>query len=323
MAVLRPFKWGSGTFDGRTFPGFQRWNDSELDNFAYKLRAKYADSLFVGNAGVPGGLMQGGSQGTEISTLADDRFLGNQGSFADTPNPGPGSSPQGTNFKPISQMNVMTYRFRFNSTPVGEPNDTAYNDNMYMTHRSGFTFEYRKSEQDIIDTIITECISEMRTGDEVGTYRVAASNPNSSEWEDKGLWFADTKYSDTIPGINAAADRPVAGNADKRLFLKMRSTPKGTDVPAFRHSETVGTRGYQLVNVNDIIDGLFLTILQRRISNGLTYSIDGAASAGNLNRGTWANTRKPTQTQFQQLTSGTYFFVSYPTGLVSQTQFLI
>ena len=53
------------------------------------------------------------------------------------------------------------------------------------------------TEAQIVSTVITQTITDMRTGDEVGTYRVATSNPGGGTWSDKGTWFSDTTYNST------------------------------------------------------------------------------------------------------------------------------
>ena len=113
-------------------------------------------------------------------------------------------------------------------------------------------------ENEIINTVITQTISDMRTGDEVGTYRVATSNPGNGTWTNKGTWFVDTTYS---------------GTTNYKLWLKRSmAVEPGTYVYPICKDGTSGLKEVDIAVSSNLVQNILLPILTRQMQPNLQYN---------------------------------------------------
>lgn len=167
------------------------------------------------------------------------------------------------------------------------------------------------TEAQLAAVIVDEAISDLRTGNEVGSYRVATSAPSSGgagTWVDKGTFFADTTHS--------------AGTTTYKLWLKtaLDSVP-GSDVfPVGLDSDGSGTvvgnlHQRLIVNTGSLVQNILLPAMTRKMSSGLHYTV--ATSTSGENRGAFTDTKQTGTTNSQAIVSNFYRSTSTPSGSAS------
>ena len=166
---------------------------------------------------------------------------------------------------------------------------------------------------DFFDEIITQCITDMYSGDEVGSYRVSTSAPSSGgagTWVDCGTFHSDTTYS--------------AGTTTHKLWVKtaLTSVP-GTDIKPVMWNGTLikevasidETGSYQATS---FIDQACIPALVFKVAaSNLQYSIVTSEPAGSSNRGSFTDTRQTGSTDSQSFSDPTYSVTSTPSGSAS------
>mgnify|MGYP000344936057 CR=1 FL=1 len=169
------------------------------------------------------------------------------------------------------------------------------------------------TEAELAAVIIDQAITNMRTGDEVGSYRVATTTPTNGgagTWTNKGTFFSDTTYS--------------AGTTTYILYLKTALSsvpgsniyPVGLYAPGGTPDGNLAQR--DITNSGILIQNILLPALTRKMSSGLYYSV--ATSVSGINRGTFTDTKLSGTTNSQNFTgasytaAGFYQSISTPSG---------
>jgi hypothetical protein len=289
----------------------QDMTDAELERVTYYTQAAYAAVLSANGIGY----VFAGSGETDIGSASDTsstqqtngtRKLTNSGTTQGYPGyPGTGTETD------------ATYDYRQNRSSPTAVSAAVFNEHGPVYYDSGsdhiipFT-----TEAQIADVITNQAITNMRTGDEVGSYRVSTSTPSNGgagTWTDKGTFFADTTYS--------------AGTTTYKLWVKtaLDSIPGSDTFPL--NLEGAGTTGQlqqaEITAASGLVQNVLLPSLQRKMSSGLYYTV--ATSTSGETRGTFTNTRQTGTTNSQSLgvdtiggVYGTFYrSISSPSGTAS------
>lgn len=284
----------------------QDMSSADLDRLTYYLQVAYAAQL---NAGGNGNVNVGGS-GTTIGTASDTsstqqtnttvRIL-NNGIIETYPAyPGIGSETDATyTYKQLQTVPTAVSSANFNV------NGMLYYDS------ANDELEPFSTEAQLADAIITQAITNMRTGDEVGSYRVSTTTPVSGgagTWTSKGTFFSDTTYS--------------AGTTTYTLYLKTAlDTVPGSDVfPVGLDSDGGGTAvgniiQRPIVNTGRLIQEVLLPALTRKMSSGLYYTVSTTQTGEN--RGAFTDTKQTATTNTQAFVNPNYNSTSTPSGTAS------
>ena len=250
--MARPFK-----LDG--FRGLIEMSDSHLDRMCYYLRQAYSDQL---NSGGQGSIFVGGS-GTIIGTASDT---------SRTQKVNTGTSRQ--SFPGTGTETDTNYTYNQNRNTPSSPSDSTLDDQGFVI-MDGNKGLITADEAEIVNTVITQTIADIRTGDEVGSYRVATLNPGGGTWTDKGTWFLDTTYN---------------GQTRYKLWLKRSNTTvPGTYVYPVARDGNKGLKEVEIATSSNLVQNILLPILTRNMSNDLHYQVSTTLSS--INRGTFNDTR--------------------------------
>lgn len=248
----------------------QQLNSEELALLRYNLRVAYATHVSgFGSGAVRMGDTSG--HGPQFGTVSDVV----RGQITSPPHPH--AAP--TDTVPTTSSTPYSYR----QLP-GSAAPTTFEDSYASYNAVSFTeleiteleIRQERSINNIVDAVLADCINEMRTGDEIGTYRIEnatmTNGPAGGVWENKNLWFTDSIYQN--------------GNVNTyNLWLKRSGTaPASTAVRPL----AVLPDG-QIVTIEmDPSSPLFeflCTILKSRVSASLTYRLGTGIDNSNLNRG--------------------------------------
>lgn len=234
-------------------------SDADLDKLCYRLRRAYADQL---NANGNGSLNVGGS-GTTIGSASDTSRTERVNTGSNTqPYPGTGTETD------------ASFTYKQNRNIPSSPSSTTLNNDGFVII-DGTSGVISATESQIVSTIITQTITDMRTGDEVGTYRISTSNPGGGTWVNKGTWFTDTTYS---------------GSTTYYLWLKtLNSTSPGTDIYPLGIDGTLGLKELFISVSSNLVQNILLPILTRNMANDLYYQV--STSSSSINRGAFLDTR--------------------------------
>ena len=205
MTQYRHLYWDSGNKDLRMFSDGGGTSGTTLEVISYFLRKRYAYLLDTGGTNIPGSVgktqpdgqwsLIGGAYNTHriigINTEPDDNIPW------DDPTRDPGIEPD-TNFTSdqtsVAQETVLYYQ---NQTPypaITVPTEATINNTGLLYWSSPDLAIGPISETDLQDTLADHCLTQMISGDEVGSYRVATSDPGGGTWSDKGQFMDDTTY---------------------------------------------------------------------------------------------------------------------------------
>lgn len=247
--------------------GLIEMSDADLDKLCYRLRRAYADQL---NANGNGSLNVGGS-GTTIGSASDTSRTQRVNTGSNT-QPYPGTSTE----------TDASFTYKQNRNIPSSPSSTTLNNDGFVII-DGTSGVISATESQIVSTIITQTITDMRTGDEVGTYRISTSNPGGGTWVNKGTWFTDTTYS---------------GSTTYYLWLKtLNSTSPGTDIYPLGIDGTLGLKELFISVSSNLVQNILLPILTRNMANDLYYQV--STSSSSINRGAFLDTRLSSTTNSQ------------------------
>ena len=270
--------------------GLRELSDADLDAICYYTRVAYANQLNAnGN-----GYVYVGAGNTSIGSMSDT-------SSTRQTNSQTRNYSGGTDYPAYPGIGVETdasYSYRQLRGTPGFPSAATLNASGYMIVEGTDGVRVVNTEAQIFAEVIAQTIADMRTGDEVGTYRVATTTPAGGTWTNKGTWFADTTYS--------------AGTTTYKLYLKRSDTAPGVVRPLVLSgsevSETTGT-----FNENHaMIQNILLPALTRRLGSGdLNYTV---ATTGSISRGAFSNTRQTSASNTRFFTNPVYYSRSTPTG---------
>ena len=284
----------------------QDMSSSDLERLIYYLQVAYAAQL----NGSGNGYVFVGSGATTIGSAADTSATTQTNQTARGINDG---IIQGyPSFPGIGSETDTSYSYQQDQNTPSAVSSANFNLRGMLFYDSGNDeLEPFSTESQLADVITDQAITNMRTGDEVGTYRVATSEPSSGgagTYVDKGTLFADTTFS--------------AGTTTYKLWLKtaLDSVP-GSDVfPVGLDSDGSGTvtgniHQRLIVNTGSLIQSVLLPALTRKMSSGLRYTV--ATSISGINRGALTDTKQTGTTNSQTLAGGCYKSISTPSGTAS------
>lgn len=229
---------------------------AEFARVSYNLRTRYATQIISGGVGAIS-LSTGTSIGTSsntLSTVQDNRNVHG--------NPYPGAPGIGT-----ATMN-FTYYQNFSDIAVPTNFDNSY---LYFT---GTGFAQQNSIAEIRSLIIDDCVTQMLTGDMVGTYMVSTSTPAGGGWENTGVLYVDTRYNNV-------------GNTTFNLYVRRTATAPTTNLPVPLRRLSGLNFIQQSAAQNSAFEDFLFSVLQSRLSETLRYSINGSGE----DRGTFTDTR--------------------------------
>jgi len=286
MAERHPFYFNGST----TSFSLRKMTDTQLASLRYQLRLAYAA---VCNANGNGRLYTGGTNNvgqahTTERTYAQNNMARNNSGGEDWPAyPSTGTTTRSTTTFTQTRTNVS---FPSNA------NCRDYGWLYWQGSTTSFNMRVISAEQDFVDTILTDTISEAVSGDEVGTYRVATSSPGSG-WTSKGAVFTNTIYNNN-------------SQTTWNLYLKTSGTnPSSGQYPVGYNG---GFKRRATGSGDSLVQTLLLPMLQRRVANNnaLNYSINGTGTG----RGTMIDTRYSSSTTNQWFTHPTYSRSRTPSG---------
>ena len=216
MTQYRHLYWDSGNKDLRQF------SDTELEVLSYYLRKRYATLLNTVDTtpGWTGTTQPGGAGSAGIGSA--NNGVRSSGSVTETDDNTPtgGAEPDTTFGSDQTTITNTQYTRYQNINHVNNTSPTEINTAGILVWSSPDLKIGPIDETDILDTLGTHCLTQMQSGDEVGSYRVSVSAPNTASgitggWVDKGSFFVDSIYGN-------------ASYNDYRLWLKTANTTEPT-----------------------------------------------------------------------------------------------
>lgn len=295
--MVRPLSLQSGNL--------QEMSDADLDRVLYYLRVAYAAQL---NAGGDGAISVGSSL-TTIGTAADTSST--QQMASNTRN---GSTPGVTGYPAAPGIGSETdanFTFQQDRTYPSFPSAATMDASGYVYYTANQVITASTASH-IYDELLAQCITDMKTGDEVGTYRIATATPTNGgagTWVDKGTWYTDTTYS--------------AGTTTYKYWLKtdLTTVPGSNIYPLGLDTIDLKERG--ILNSDNLIQNVLLPALTRRIIDGdLQYTV--ATSSSGTNKGTFTDTKQTASTTTNQFVNPYYRTYSTPSGsAVTQTTYYL
>lgn len=288
--MVRPLEFLSGNVE--------QMSDADLDRLQYYLRVAYAAQL---NSSGNGYIFVGATE-TSIGSASDTSRTQQTASTTRIVNDGviqtyPAYPGTGTETD-------STFSYRQDRSVPSFPSSSTLDTHgfAFFDHIGNETIQTANTASQIYSEVLSQCITDMRTGDEVGTYRISVSTPTNGgagTWVDKGTWYTDSTYD--------------AGTTTYKLWLKTALTaipgsaiePLGLDGSDLKERE--------ILNSNPLIQNVLLPALTRRMSDGdLLYTV-GTSITG-VNRGSFTDTRQETATNTQTFTDPNYISTSTPSG---------
>jgi hypothetical protein len=306
--VARPLAYdGTNTLQDMT--------DANLERLIYVLQESYANQL-INNGN--GHLNVGGSGttiGTAVDTSATQQIDGNLRILND------GIVQTYPAYPGIGTETDATYTYKQLRTVPSAVSSADFNVNgMIFYDSAADEFVPFSTEAQLATVIVDQAITNMRTGDEVGSYRVSTTTPTNGgagTWFNAGLWYQDTTYS--------------AGSTNYNLWIKTGlTTPPGSadDTPLGLDSDGGGTavgnfRTRSASSNGRLVNNVLLPALTRKMSSGLYYSV--ATSISGINRGAFTNTKQTGTTNTRDIAAdnidgvyGTFYrSISTPSGAAS------
>ncbi len=247
----------------------REFSTAERNRLSYLLRVAYSNHLNAGSS-AQGSIYVANSGNTPIGSLVDHRST--------------------------AQINTRARNFsggyRQNRNTVTAPSNSVLDDDNYVYIFN--TNHIRVAGQtEVINGIVDHAITQLRTGDEVGSYRISTSAPSSGgagTWTDKGTWFQNTTYS--------------AGTTTYKLWLKrsLNSVP-GTAAQPLRKRSDHDLQQSSIATSGDLIQNVLLPIMINRglsATSNLRYNV----GSGSINRGEFKDTKQTGSTTSQGFASG-------------------
>ena len=288
----------------------REFSTAERNRLSYLLRVAYSDHLNAGSS-AQGSIYVANSGNTSIGSLVDHRSSAqintNARNFSgDTDYP---------SYPSLGTSSIATYNYRQNRNTVTAPSNSVLDDDNYVYIFN--TNHIRVAGQtEVINGIVDHAITELRTGDEVGSYRVSTSTPSSGgagTWTDKGTWFQNTTYS--------------AGTTTYNLWLKRSlSSVPGTAAQPLRKRSDHDLQQSSIATSGDLIQNVLLPVM---INRGLsaTSNLQYNVGSGTVNRGEFKDTKQTGSVTAQNLggtapvfggqSSNNYWRTRVPSGSAS------
>lgn len=315
MAVRRPLKSITG--------GLQEMTDSELEYLSYMARVAFANHQVASGSNAYGAVYVSSSGGTSIGSLDDTKrtqgvsstgdggYTGGDGDAGYGPDEGesgegpPTSHDEGDYPATPSTgtTTATTYNYRQNQDNPSEASNNLYDSASYLVYDSDMV-KVEGVENNIADTIITDCLTAMKDGDEVGSFRIATSTPDSGgagTWEDRGTFYIDTTYSGTQ-------------NTYKLYLKKSLTTPPGSAINPVGWNSSGHLRQRGIGAADTLIVDILCHVLKRKYTSHLKYEVV-SSNVSARNRGTIVDTRLNSQTtSYHAPGSDQYITKSTPSG---------
>jgi len=279
---------------------FQELSAAEINYISYAARKKYASEIINNN--YPFGSLTGNPAFgfTLISNYVDTRLKVVTRYADDDSTPEDYSSqynPQPyykewlpSDYPTLAQMTLTTtyslYQRRdtVNDPAPNAPTGSVLDNDSYLYYDSTDNSLRVASTTDLEDTIINDALTEMKTGDEVGSYRISTSTPtvgNSSDWYDLGIIYRNTLMDDVI---------------NYRLYIRYKNTALESQTQNIEIMRLYPDLNNVVVNadrirgntISNFIDGIIINLLER---NHITYELrTSSLNAGDINRGSISDT---------------------------------
>ena len=304
MAVRRPLR--------RVGTDLVACTDDDMIRLRYNLRRAYAQMMEGGdtyNVGWPiGKIGTASSIGTDIGSATDNyktvQYNAGTGRWHYWPTPGsnygygPGSDYPSTPGTGTTSTTTTLYQSQEWKLPSGDAEfpmapSSTYMENTYLVYDSSEGIVMETNEQNIYDTILSDCIEEMHgrsvgssTGDEIGTYFMTSSSvPNASY-----LWWT---MSDSIVMI----DR-VHGNsnyATHKLYMKAQHNYSGnngddgdgpgTEYPLLKVDSNGAIVNNPIGIGSDLVNKVLVRYLVRNLECEYELTTNSTFGSGVSNRG--------------------------------------
>lgn len=251
--------------------------NSQLERLVYTLQRAYANQLDNGG----NGHINVGGSGTSIGSATDTvSTVQTSGGIAAPPNNGVQSYPSPPG---IGDTGSGSFSYKQDRGVPSFPSNTAFDEKGFVKLDGISTLEVSNDETEIYNAVISQTVTAIRDGNEVGSYRISSSAPDSGgagTWKDKGTFFHDDRY----------------GNVNEttyKYWLKTDlTTPPGTEIKpiGITNSSDGNLIERDISAITDvIIADVLLPILTRRISSGdLQYTVSGTNTNS---RGSFTDTR--------------------------------
>lgn len=276
----------------------REYSDSQLEYIVYILQLAYADAASAGSAA--SGSIYTGLGGTRIDsvTVYDT-------SSSEQTNSTPAPTVSGTNQSYPSYPGIGTlpsgeFPYSQDRTVAAFPSNSDLDQYGWVSLDGSNNLEVPADDAawGVANEVIQEAVTQISTGNEVGSYRVSTSAPTTGTagtWTDKGLWFRDDRYA----GGTGAGE---VAFATYKLWLKsnLTSPPNSSLKPLGLTNSSDANLIEKEVNstLANIYVNVLLPILSRRKSFGdLLYTVDGSAGANN--RGSFSDTKYTTASNSQ------------------------
>lgn len=307
--MVRPLR-----LDGTS--ALRQMSDADLTRLQYNLSVAFATKLNAGND--YGGLRVGSAANYNlIGSATDTKRQQVQASQArtllaaddvDPDGAGPVAPGDWPAAPATTSTTVTTYNYyQWLGSSATYPSTSALDAKSYLYWNGSALRTAGATESQLVDEVVSGAITDMLSGTEVGTYRVATSAPAGGTWVDKGTWFVDTTYS--------------AGSTTYKLWLKTaHSSTPGTDYdPVGWNNVSSYIKEVSNSSAGALVQDILLPVLQRRItlSGDLNYSI--VTSLTGTNRGSFVDSIQTGSTPSYVFTDPTYFTTSTPSGAATAT----
>ena len=304
MTQYRHLYWDSGNSDLRMI------SDTDLEVLSYFLRKRYA-ALLDGASSTPGWVGTAQANGDYISIGTANNGVRAQGSHTEPDDnlPSSGAEPD-TSFSSdqstFSQSQSTFYQYCHHNVAYSTSEQTTINT-MGLLYWSDPDLKIGPTvEADLRDTLATHCLTQMASGDEVGSYRVATSDPGGGTWSDKGTFFTDTIYADSGYGVY-------------KLWLKTANTTEPSSPDNYIRWDATNNE-IQLesstdASTNKLVNDAYLTIVYRR---HLLYNVSLTNSG--TNKGTFYDKKYSATTNALSGPSGGVYTRTYtPSGSLTDS----
>jgi len=267
----------------------REFSTAERNRLSYLLRVAYSDHLNAGSS-AQGSIYVANSGNTSIGSLQDHRSTAEINTKARN-NSGDVDYPSYPN---LDTDLINTYNYRQNRNTVTAPSNSVLDDDNYVYLFN--TNHIRVAGQtEVINGIVDHAITQLRTGDQVGSYRISTSTPGSEHggagtWTNKGTWFQNTTYS--------------AGTTTYSFWLKRSlSSVPGTAAQPLRKRSDHDLQQSSIAISGDLIQNVLLPVMINRGLSGTT-NLQYNVGSGTINRGEFKDTKQTGSTTDQGFASG-------------------
>lgn len=252
MGVTKPLFYGNNIL--------KEFTDAELDYLSYSIRVAYVNELLASD-NVPGKISLSNISNYSLIGTAADRYrnIATQTRPNDSlPAPGTDSNPNTIGALDLNLSVTTYYFFQHNVIPT-YPSTSLLNSNSYITFDT--TTNNLKiaggTENDIASTVIEDVKNQIKSGDELGSYRISLSAPTNGTWNNITTAFIDTRYLEN----------------DVTFYLYLKVSNETSEIPAestnyplrYDDSITFGKRLKQMEMspTSNLVQNVFLPILKR------------------------------------------------------------